>query len=48
MESAGVDDLVQLLRSRVRVPQRSARGPLYFAVDHCFPIRGQVSPALHD
>ena len=37
----GVDELMELLRSRVSVPQRSPDGEFHFAIDHCFPIKGQ-------
>ena len=33
--------LLQVLSSKVFVPERSASGPFVFSVDHCFPIRGQ-------
>ena len=32
---------VQVLSSKVFVPERSVSGPFVFSVDHCFPIRGQ-------
>ncbi|GAQ81505.1 Selenocysteine-specific elongation factor [Klebsormidium nitens] len=40
-QSSGVDELVNVLRSRVRPMHRSSEGSFLFAVDHCFPIRGQ-------
>ena len=40
-ESIGLDDLVATLRKRARVPKRDIEGPFFFAIDHCFPIRGQ-------
>jgi selenocysteine-specific elongation factor len=36
-----VRDLVRVMRDTVAVPRRDASGPFLFAVDHCFPIRGQ-------
>ena len=39
--SLGLDGLVATLRSRARVPRRDDGGPFFFAIDHCFPIRGQ-------
>lgn len=33
--------LVDQLMSMVQVPERSEKGPFYFAIDHCFPIKGQ-------
>ena len=29
--------------SQVRVPARDSSAPFYFAIDHCFPVKGQVS-----
>ena len=40
-ESIGLDELVATLRKRARVPKRDIEGPFFFAIDHCFPIRGQ-------
>lgn len=40
-QSTGIDELVIVLRARVRPMTRSTEGPFLFAVDHCFPIRGQ-------
>ncbi len=40
-ESIGLDELVATLRKRARVPKRDTDGPFFFAIDHCFPIRGQ-------
>jgi hypothetical protein len=40
-QASGIDDLVGLLRSRIKPMHRSSEGPFLFAVDHCFPIRGQ-------
>ena len=40
-QSLGLDDLVEMLRRRARVPERDEAGPFFFAIDHCFPIRGQ-------
>ena len=36
----GVTELVDLIRSNIEIPQRDYAGPLYFAVDHCFAIKG--------
>ena len=33
--------MLQVLSSKVFVPQRSSSGAFVFSVDHCFPIRGQ-------
>ena len=37
----GVDMLIESLKSHTYVPQRDPTGPLVYAVDHCFSIRGQ-------
>jgi selenocysteine-specific elongation factor len=29
------------MKETVRLPQRDAGGPFFFAIDHCFPIKGQ-------
>lgn len=31
----------EVLQQNVRLPQRDPDGPLLFAIDHCFPIKGQ-------
>lgn len=36
-----VKDLVRLMHDTVAVPRRDPSGPFLFAVDHCFPIKGQ-------
>eukprot|EP00286_Rhodomonas_abbreviata_P010724 CAMPEP_0181342210 /NCGR_PEP_ID=MMETSP1101-20121128/30867_1 /TAXON_ID=46948 /ORGANISM="Rhodomonas abbreviata, Strain Caron Lab Isolate" /LENGTH=567 /DNA_ID=CAMNT_0023453629 /DNA_START=171 /DNA_END=1871 /DNA_ORIENTATION=- len=35
-----LDGLVDTLKSLVTVPERVKEGPFYFAIDHCFPIKG--------
>ena len=40
-ESQGIDELLGLLKSQMTIPQRAPDGPMLFAVDHCFPIKGQ-------
>ena len=37
----GLEDLGEALRASMRLPRRLTDGPLYLAVDHCFPIKGQ-------
>lgn len=37
-----VKDLVARILDTVRLPDRNTTGPFRFAIDHCFPIRGQV------
>lgn len=39
-ETIGIDTLVELIRSTVQLPTRNTNLPFYFAVDHCFPIKG--------
>lgn len=37
-----LEGLVKLIKDTTKLPQRNQRnGPLFFAVDHCFPIKGQ-------
>ena len=40
-ESIGTQELVDLLSSMAYFPNRDPSGPLVYAVDHCFSIRGQ-------
>lgn len=40
-EPVGTHKLVELLSSLSYIPNRDPSGPLVFAVDHCFSIRGQ-------
>lgn len=39
----GLDDLVNLIRDTTKMPDRgdASAEPLYYSVDHCFPIKGQ-------
>ncbi|RHY43643.1 hypothetical protein DYB30_004201 [Aphanomyces astaci] len=37
----GMPALLAAMRSNLHVPARSADGPLVYAVDHCFPLRGK-------
>ena len=39
--SLGVENLISVISEHVQVPRRDGTGPLYFSVDHCFPIKGQ-------
>ena len=39
-ETIGIDTLVELIRSTAQLPRRNTNLPFYFAVDHCFPIKG--------
>ncbi|GBG26915.1 Selenocysteine-specific elongation factor [Hondaea fermentalgiana] len=43
IETQGLEDLVQLIRRTTVMPERgdASKEPLYFAIDHCFPIKGQ-------
>ena len=36
----GVAELVDLIRCTIEVPRRVLTGPFYYAVDHCFAIKG--------
>ena len=40
-KTVGLEELCRTLQEAMRLPRRSATGPLYLAVDHCFPIKGQ-------
>lgn len=46
--AGSVPRLVQRVLDTVRVPERHDGGNFYFAIDHCFPIRGQVRPCSVD
>ena len=37
----GISELLEMISQRVRIPNRDPEGPLLFAIDHCFPIKGQ-------
>eukprot|EP00041_Stephanoeca_diplocostata_P013765 m.243693 g.243693 ORF g.243693 m.243693 type:complete len:563 (-) comp19460_c0_seq1:2534-4222(-) len=37
----GLQELMATLQAKVAVPERDVSGPLLFAVDHCFSIKGQ-------
>lgn len=36
----GVDNLISLIKSSVSIPVRHTDAPFYYAVDHCFAIKG--------
>ncbi|KAJ1408557.1 hypothetical protein B484DRAFT_423485 [Ochromonadaceae sp. CCMP2298] len=38
--SDGIDGLLSLIQSQVRIPQRNYAAPFYFSIDHCFSVRG--------
>jgi selenocysteine-specific elongation factor len=40
VQTHGVDTLIEVIRSSIRMPRRNYDGPFYFAIDHCFPIKG--------
>ena len=40
--SIGIDTLVDHINHTVKVPHRNKDAPFYFAIDHCFPIKGTV------
>jgi selenocysteine-specific elongation factor len=40
VETSGLDTLIEVIRSSIRMPRRNYDGPFYFAIDHCFPIKG--------
>ncbi len=37
----GIGGLMDLLKQTLRLPRRDGEGPLYYAIDHCFPLKGQ-------
>lgn len=39
--SVGLDELIETIQSYVPIPTRVISGPFIFAIDHCFPIKGQ-------
>lgn len=39
--SLGLEDLSRALQKTISLPRRSPSGPLFMAVDHCFPMKGQ-------
>jgi selenocysteine-specific elongation factor len=42
LESSNIVQLVETLKTQMALPQRShQRDAFYFAIDHCFPIKGQ-------
>ena len=38
--SIGIDTLVDHIQRSVKIPIRKKDAPFYFAIDHCFPIKG--------
>jgi len=40
-ETIGLETLVSEIKSRIALPERRPDGPMHFAIDHCFPIKGQ-------
>lgn len=38
----GVDKVLDVLLKNLVVPKRTDTGPFIFAIDHCFPIKGNV------
>ena len=36
----GIDSLVDLIKTKVQVPARNYTAPFYYAIDHCFSIKG--------
>jgi selenocysteine-specific elongation factor len=39
-KNIGIDILMNAMRDNVRLPKRDIHLPFYFAIDHCFPIKG--------
>jgi selenocysteine-specific elongation factor len=40
-ETLNIPLLVETLRQKLPIPNRTSDGPFYFAIDHCFPMRGR-------
>jgi selenocysteine-specific elongation factor len=40
-ETMNIDQLVMTLKDEIPIPNRIKSGLFYFAIDHCFPIRGR-------
>jgi selenocysteine-specific elongation factor len=40
-ETMNIDQLVMTLKDELPIPKRIKSGLFYFAIDHCFPIRGR-------
>lgn len=40
ISSFGVDELVNLIKTTVKIPSRTFGAPFYFSFDHCFAIKG--------
>lgn len=38
--SLGIENLIDVIQNEVRIPNRNINGPLYYAIDHCFQIKG--------
>lgn len=36
----GVNDLVRVIQNNVSLPNRQVKAPFYYAIDHCFAIKG--------
>ena len=39
--AVGLEELVCVIKEKIAKPRRDPNGPLHFAIDHCFPMRGQ-------
>ena len=40
LSNVGVDNLISLIQRSVKIPVRHTEAPFYYAVDHCFAIKG--------
>ena len=38
--SIGIENLIKVIQKEVQIPNRNIHGPLYYAIDHCFQIKG--------
>jgi selenocysteine-specific elongation factor len=40
VETHGVDKLLEAIQQNIELPKRNKNGPFYYAIDHCFAIKG--------
>lgn len=49
--TVGLESLVDAIQARVKLPSRNEKLPFYYAIDHCFPVKGhgiQLSPSVYE
>lgn len=40
VECSGIDSLLDTIQTHIKIPKRNIEGNFYFAIDHCFAIKG--------